>query len=178
MPRLRLSPLFAVAAAMALFATVVAYLILALRSNKWGLGPIAIIAILIGLALPSASYASGGNNVGRSTLEDPCTAGADPFPSEGLDAMLQRMVLSGLNGAACELGVGREELVLSLEPSSGVDTVDWNGDTVEEALRSGVRRAIDDADERDTLPGFAATALHWAADRAPVSWFLDRLGVG
>jgi MFS family permease len=168
---------FAVAAAMALLAAVVAYVTLGMRSGGWGLGAVALITLLIGLAVPITAYSSGGSNVGEVILVDPCTAGPDPFPSKGFDAMLQRMVLSGLNGAACDLGVGREELVLSIDPSSGVDTVDWNGDSIEEALRSGVSRAIDDADERNTLPGPFAWLFHEAADRAPVSWFLDRLGV-
>ena len=45
------------------------------------------------------------------------------------------------------------------------------------ALKSGVSRAIDDADERGTIPGWMATALRWAVDRVPASWFLEQLGV-
>ena len=40
------------------------------------------------------------------------------FEGEGLDATVQRIALDGLNGAACELGVTREDLVLSLDPDS------------------------------------------------------------
>ena len=106
----------------------------------------------------------------------PCTAPPDPFPGDGFDAAAQRFVLSGLNGAACELGISREELVLSLEPRSGVD-VEWDRDTIAQALKDGVDRAVRDADERGTLPGWVAGPLRWTIDRAPLSWFLERLGV-
>ena len=81
-----------------------------------------------------------------------------PFPQgDGIDGTLQRIALSAINGAACELGTGREELILSLERRSGFGPeVTWTEDTLEEALRAGLIRAIDDADERDTLPGLAA----------------------
>lgn len=112
----------------------------------------------------------------EAALADPCTAPPDPFAGNGLDATAQRLVLSGLNGAACELGLSREALVLSLEPRSGID-LEWDRTTVEAALRSGVQRAISDADQRDSLPGWIATALTWLVDRAPISWFLEQLGV-
>jgi hypothetical protein len=86
-------------------------------------------------------------------------------------------VLSGLNGAACDLGISREELVLSLEPTAGIADVDWDRATIERALRSGMLGAIQDGEERDGLPGWLAEGLSWAVERAPLSWFLERLGV-
>jgi hypothetical protein len=72
--------------------------------------------------------------------------------------------------------VSREELVLSLEPRSDVD-VDWDRDTIQDALRSGVERAIADADQRGSLPGLVAEPLRWLVARAPISWFLEQFGV-
>lgn len=136
-------------------------------------GALAAVAVLV----PVAAGPAGAADFGTVERVDPCTAAPDPFPGDGFDAMAQRMVLSGLNGAACELGVTREELVLSLDDRSGVE-LEWDRDAIEDALRAGVQRAIADADERDTLPGWMATALRWTVEHAPLSWFLDRLDVG
>ena len=72
---------------------------------------------------------------------------------------MQRIALSALNGAACELGTTRERLVLSIDPDSGYDDVTWDDETVEEALRVGAQRAIDDFDERDVIPGLVAVGV-------------------
>jgi hypothetical protein len=149
-----------------------------LRLTRRPLRPPAVlaVAIAIGVAVPAAAVQAGAPDFGTVALDDPCSAPADPFPGDGFDAAAQRAVLSGLNGAACELDVSREELVLSLEPRSGVD-LRWDQDTIQDALRSGVDRAIADADQRGTLPGLVADPLRWIVGRAPVSWFLERIGV-
>ncbi len=116
---------------------------------------------------------SGAADYGSRRPATPCTAAADPFPGAGLDATLQRIVLSGLNGAACELGTTREALLLSLAPKSGADDVHWDRPTAERALRSGFERAIDDADRRGSLPGWAASVLRVIVRRAPVDLLLE-----
>ncbi|MGE3619890.1 MAG: MFS transporter [Acidimicrobiia bacterium] len=129
----------------------------------------------VAVAVPAVADRSGGAELGKIALVEPCTAPVDPFEGSGFDAAAQRFVLSGLYGAACELGVSREELVLSLEPRSGQGPR-WDNATIERALRSGVSGAIDAADERDSIPGWLAWSLQQAVERAPVRWFLDRLG--
>jgi hypothetical protein len=172
---------FLVAAAFAALAGVVGLLAVARAganaTRRAGATVVALVGALVAaVAVPTAAVRAAPADFGTPTMADPCTAPPDPFPGGGFDAAAQRLVLSGLNGAACELGVSREELVLSLEPRSGVD-LQWDEDTIETALRSGMVRAIDDADDRDTLPGWIASALRWTVERAPISWFLDRLGV-
>jgi predicted MFS family arabinose efflux permease len=135
-------------------------------------------ALLVAFSTPAAAAAAAPEGgLGTVGLADPCLAPADPYPGSGVDVAVQRLVLSGLNGAACELGISREELVLSLEPSAGIAGVEWDRATIERALRSGVLGAIDDGEERDGLPDWLATGLSWAVERAPLSWFLERLGV-
>ena len=90
---------------------------------------------------------------------------------------MQRIALSALNGAACELGTTRERLVLSLDPNSTFDDVDWDQDTMEQALRGGAHRAIDDANDRDSIAGWVAAALGFVVDRAPISWLVERLPI-
>ncbi len=134
-------------------------------------GAVGVVAV----ALVAFELTNGARDVGVYEAADPCTAAPDTYQGDGLDAAVQRIALSALNGAACELGTTRERLVLSLDPNSGYDDVSWDEDTAEEALRSGAHRAIDDADERDSIPGLVATALGFVVDRAPIGWLVERL---
>lgn len=136
------------------------------------------VALCAGAAvLLVVERSAGAGDYGAPTNVSPCSAPADPFPGGGFDATLQRIALSGLNGAACDLGTTREALLLSLAPRAGVDDVRWDRPTVERALRKGLERAIDDAVERGTLPGWGAAPLRLLVRKAPVDWLLDRLGV-
>ena len=173
---------FAVAAGFALLAGLVAVAAIGrsseLRTPRRRTGALVLgSAIAAAVLLPAGAVHAGDGRFGSPEIGDPCAAAADPFPGGGFDAAAQRFVLSGLNGAACKLGISREELVLSLEPRSGVD-VEWDRGTIADALRAGVSGAITDADERGTLPGWVAGPLRWTVEHAPVSWFLDQLGVG
>jgi hypothetical protein len=136
-----------------------------------------LVSCVAAAALLGIERSSGAAEFGTRIYVSPCTAPPDPFPESGFDAALQRIALSALNGAACELGTTREELILSLAPGSGFETVQWDDATRDRAVRVGLRRAIDDADERDSLPGLAARLLRVAVDKAPIGWLLDRLGV-
>lgn len=134
--------------------------------------------VLVGLVsvaggLVATEVAAGASEFGRTELVDPCTAPPSPYDGDGIDGALQRIALGGLNGAACELGVGREELVLSLDPNSGVGDIKWDHDTVDDAVKAGTLRAIDDAHDRGTLPGWASTAMKAVVKHAPISWFLE-----
>ena len=122
-------------------------------------------------------WPTGAVDTGEFEAADPCTAGPDPYEGGGLDGLVQGIALSALNGAACELGTTRERLVLSLDPDSGYDDVTWDDETAEQALRVGAERAIDDAEERGSLPGFVASILRFAVERAPVSWLVERLPI-
>lgn len=135
------------------------------------------VLVLVAVALIGVELSKGARTSGEFVAQDPCTATPDPFPGGGLDAAVQRIALSTLNGAACELGTTRERLVLSLDENSGFDDVDWDKETMENALRVGARRAIDDANDRDAIPGWVASALEFVVDRAPIGWLVDRLPI-
>jgi MFS family permease len=144
------------------------------RRRTWSAAGVAALGI-VAVAVLAAELAGGARQTGEFDAQDPCTAPPDPYPGDGLDASIQRIALSTLNGAACDLGTTRERLVLSLDESSGFDDVDWDQDTLEQALQAGAHRAIDDADERDAIPGWTADALGFVVDRAPIGWLLDSL---
>jgi len=138
--------------------------------------PLGIGLVAVAVAMPAAAAAAGGTEMGSIEVADPCLAPPDTYEGSGFDAAVQRLALSGLNGAACELGVSREELILSFEPRSGVE-LEWDRDTIDDAIKSGVQRAIDDADERGSLPAWIAGPLRGLVGRMPVSWFLGVLGI-
>jgi MFS family permease len=140
---------------------------------------IAAAVVVFVVVLVAAEFRAGARDYGTRDYVAPCDAPEDPFPQgDGLDGVLQRIALSAINGAACELDTGREELILSMERRSGFGPeVTWTEETLEDALRAGLVRAIDDADERDTLPGLAARALKVVADRAPIDWILGRFDI-
>jgi len=133
----------------------------------------ALVALFVGAGvLIGAELANGALDAGALAVEDPCGQRA-AYPGEGLDAVLQRIVLDGLDGAACELGTTREELVLSLGPSSGAGGSPWDDETIELALRAGLLEAIDDAEQRGSLNTLAALLLRELVERGPVQWLVD-----
>ena len=132
----------------------------------------ALVALFAGAVLLIAyEFASGAAHAGSLAVRDPCAA-RPAFPGQGLDAVLQRIVLDGLDGSACELGASREELVLSLSPSSEAD-LRWDDETIERAVRAGLLGAIDDAERRGSLGGIVAALLRQLVQHAPVQWLID-----
>lgn len=123
-------------------------------------------AVLVGVEL-----ARGAVDAGALAVQDPCEP-REAFEGEGFDATLQRIVLDGLDGAACRLGTTREELVLSLSPRSEVE-IEWDDATIEEAVRAGMLEAISDAEERGSLNAIVAVVLRELVERAPVQWLVD-----
>src|SRR4051812_50227071 len=69
-------------------------------------------------------------------LADPCRA-RETHASGGLDATVQRIVLDGLDGAACRLHTSREEFVLSLGGASRPPR-QWGKPTAGGAPRAGL----------------------------------------
>jgi hypothetical protein len=146
------------------------------RSGTAGLVIAGLVAVGA-IAFVAIEWKGGAEDFGRYEAADPCTAGPDTYPGKGLDNTVQRIALGGLNGAACDLGTSREELILSLDPKSGIGDVTWDRATAGKAIQSGTSRAIDDAVDRGTLPSWAGTALRFVVERAPIQWLLDKLPI-
>ena len=133
-------------------------------------GLVALFAGAVGLI--ALELANGAADAGELAVRDPCQP-RPAFPGQGLDATLQRIVFDGLDGAACELGTTREELVLSLSPGSGVEPIPWDEETIERAVRAGLLESIDDAEQRGSLNGVVAVVLRQVVEHAPVQWLID-----
>jgi hypothetical protein len=117
-----------------------------------------------------------GVELAKGALDEPAPAIANPCQPRdgrngGIDATIQRIVLDGLDGAACRLHTTREELVLSLGSGGVGVTRRWDEHTIEVALRAGLLRSVDSAEQRGDVPGFLAPALRGIVERAP----LDKL---
>jgi hypothetical protein len=121
-----------------------------------------------------AAVAVAVAEIGRSatndsvTIANPCKA-RTPFPGSGIDATIQRLVLDGLDGAACRLHTSREELVLSLRGGSHR----WNRHTIEAALRAGLLRSVDQAERRGDIPGFLVPLVRRVVENAPLDKLIE-----
>lgn len=123
-------------------------------------------AVLIGIELSKGALAYG-----ESKVADPCEQ-REAFPGEGFQASLQRIVLDGLDGAACELNTTREELVLSIDPELGRD-VEWDREALERAVRAGLLEAIDEAVARGSIGLLEARLMREVVQRAPLDWLIQ-----
>jgi hypothetical protein len=129
----------------------------------------ALLALLVsGAVLVAVELAMGALNEPSPKLADPCLPRHGP--TGGIDTTVQRIVLDGLDGAACRLHTTREELVLSLAPEAGVRRR-WDERTIAVAIRAGLLRSVDEAERRGDIPGFAAPILRGIVGHAPI----DRL---
>jgi hypothetical protein len=130
-----------------------------------------LILIVVYLALGGASYAP-------AKVADPCAPRDWRNPS-GLSEVGEQIVLSGLDGAACELGVSREEMVLALANSDSREQfAREHGITdqrLEQLVRDGLLRAIDDAQRADALNPTFANILRGLVRSIPVDELVDLL---
>jgi hypothetical protein len=129
----------------------------------------AVALVVTYLALGGASYAP-------AKVADPC-APRDWRDPGSLGEVAEQIVLSGLDGAACELGVSRERIVLAFENRASRQRFareqGISDERLEELVRSGLIRAVDDAERGGALPPLIATQLRSLARRFPVSVLLD-----
>ena len=128
------------------------------------LGAAAVLLLVVELA-------AGARDFGAPVERAPCTARPER-PGTGTDASLQRIVLDGLDGAACELGTTREQLVLAFDPDRRAD-VPWTRGELEDAVRAGLLEAIDRAQERGDIGPIEARLLEEVVRRAPLDWLID-----
>ncbi len=141
-----------------------------------------LVVALVAVAAVLVPYlALGGASYEPTPLADPCVTREWRDPGD-LEMVLEQIVLSALDGAACELGVSREDLVLAVRDEDSLQAfADERGlarDDAERAVRDGLERAVTDADEAGALPGFLATfALRAVESVPPWLWLetLDRL---
>ena len=126
---------------------------------------------LASLILVFAYLVAGGSDYSPTEVKDPCEPREWRDP-QGLEELAEQFSLSALNGAACELQVSREQLALALATEEsreafirryGIDDAEF-----EAAVRAGLVRAVDDAEDAGALPPLVALPLREVAERIPV----------
>jgi len=141
-----------------------------MRAIAWSTGAAALL-VGIYLALGGASYAP-------ANVANPC-APRDWTEPDGLDEVGEQIVLSALDGAACKLGVSREEIVLAFENEETLKAFGREHDVSEAELerlaRIGLERAIDDAEHAGALSPRLADLVRGVVDRIPPGLLVDLL---
>jgi hypothetical protein len=136
-----------------------------------GAAAAAVGLIVVYLALGGASYTP-------VAVADPCTP-RDWREPEGFQEVAEQIVLSALDGVACELDVSREEVVLAFASRDSLERFareqEISEEDLDELVRSGLERAVDDAERADALEPTIADLLRGLAARIPVEALLDLL---
>ena len=130
-----------------------------------------LCAIAASLALVGVYLAAGGASYAPAKVQDPCKHRAWRNP-QGIQAIAEQFSLSALDGAACQLGVSRERLARALATPQTLERFGRRygiGDAqLARAIRAGLLRAVDDAEEAGSLSPFIGEPLREALRRVPL----------
>lgn len=138
-------------------------------------GPLAALALSI--ALIGTYLAFGGGSYTPMAVADPCR-------QRDVTMLAQRdtfetIALSALDGAACELQVSREDLTIALADEQSTEAFatahQISSADIEDAVRAGLVRAVDDAAAAGKISGLEETALRSIAEHAPVGAAISAL---
>lgn len=125
--------------------------------------PVLAAALVSGVL--GAELAHGGGHYAPLRTADPCAARVVTPVSTGIDGLTERLVLLGLDGAACRLGISREALTLQLaQPGRRTDAQIG-------AVRAGLLGAVDRMKADGTLPP-ASDLADDAVDRSDLNFFV------
>jgi len=133
------------------------------RSPQAVLPAAAVVAVagVLGLQL-----SQGGGTFEPLRPADPCAVREVTSQADGIDGLSERLVLLGLDGAACEAGTTREEF--ALEVAQAESPTDEQVDALRAGLHEAVRRMADEG----TLPP-ASELLDDALDQADLNPFVE-----
>jgi len=115
-------------------------------TSRLGLVGLPTAALVLVSGVLGVQVAHGGGKFEPLRPADPCAARTVTSKATGIDALSERLVLLGLDGAACRLHISREALTLEL--AQGGPPTNAEVDALQHGLLSAVRRMKDDG----TLP--------------------------
>ena len=140
-------------------------------ANGGGALPLVAGALAASVGLVVAYLALGGAGYEPSAVQDPCAPRQWRAPG-GVEESAEQFTLSALDGAACELQVSRETVAVGLAGEDArlefADEYGIDEPQLEAAVRAGLVRAIDDAEEAGALSPLVAGPLREVARRLPV----------
>jgi hypothetical protein len=133
-------------------------------------------AVAASLLLVLVYLAAGGASYAPAKSQDPCKH--RPWRNPGnLQQVAEQFSLSALDGAACQLGVTREALVRALASEEARQRFARRygiGDAeLARAIRAGLLRAIDDAEEAGALSPFLAAPARTAVRSVPLDQAIE-----
>jgi len=120
-----------------------------------------LIAVVLVAAVLGVQLAAGGGHYVPLRPANPCEPRPVPPIPPQLEPLAEQIVLLGLDGAACRLGISRERLVLSLAESRALNP------RQSAALKAGLSDAVDRLDREGRLPK-VSQLLPQALDQANV----------
>jgi hypothetical protein len=130
---------------------------------RWTALPVLAVALVAGVLAVQVGH--GGGSFEPLHPADPCVEREVTSRAEGIDALTERLVLLGIDGAACRLHINREALTLELAQSD--DPTDAQVD----ALRGGLHDAVHRMKADGTLPPISSF-VDEALDNADLNGFL------
>jgi hypothetical protein len=135
-------------------------------SGRFGMVALPAVALALVGGVLGVQVAHGGGDFEPLHSADPCIARHVTSQAEGIDALTERLVLLGIDGAACRLHVSREAFTLELaQPGPRTDA---QVDALRAGLLGAVRRMKDDG----SLPP-ASDLVDEAMDNADLNRFLE-----
>ena len=141
-----------------------------MRAIVWAAAA-SLALIVVYLALGGASYAP-------ARVADPC-APRDWRNPQGLQQTAEQIVLSALDGAACKLHVSREDMVLAFSSRASLARFarqhHVSAQQLDELVRAGLMRSIDDAENAGALNSTVADLLRGFVSRFPIEQLIELL---
>jgi hypothetical protein len=130
------------------------------------------------VALAGAYVALGGTSYEPTPVANPGAPRA-ARETEGTGERVELVLLAAADETACTLGVSREDLVIALRSVDELEDLareeGRSRDELEDALRRGLARAVDEARDEGLIGGTTAGALTFAAERLPLGLLLSVL---
>lgn len=145
-------------------------------AGRWSGRALVIGSILASLVLVGAYLAAGGSSYEPEKVQNPCQPRPWSDP-QNLGQIANQFTISALDGAACKLGVSRETLARALATPEGRERFTKRYGIDDEklamAIRAGLVRAVDDAEEAGALPSLIAGPLRQTVQSIPLEQAIE-----
>lgn len=133
-------------------------------------------SVVASVLLVGAYLAAGGSWYEPEQVQDPCKPRAWSNP-QNLGQLANQFTNSALDGAACQLGVSREVLARALATPEArerfTERYGIDDEKLARAVRAGLVRAVDDAEEAGALSPLIAVPLRETLRRIPLDQAIE-----
>ena len=138
-------------------------------------------AVVASLLLVGAYLAAGGSSYEPEQVQNPCKPRPWSNP-QTLGQIANQFTISALDGAACKLGVSREALARAQATPEGrkrfAEKYGIDDEKLAKAIRAGLLRAVDDAEEAGALSPILAVPLRATLRNIPLEEAIELIQNG